>query len=254
MIRQTLLALALAVGVAVAPAAEARFGSHRMELCSISSDYNLRIGTDSITFSRAGSEPRTVVMRDGTLLVDGREIALRADDRARIAKYERTVRTLVPEAKAIAFDALEIAFGAVEAVLRTFVESAEAERVVERLSAARVRAIERIEHGFDNEPWNEKEFERLIEDTVTEVVPEIAAVAAAAAIRIAFSGDENAAADIEARAKRLEQTIEEEVEKRARELEKRAEALCPMVQELDALEAKLAVRIEDRVLDLVTHD
>lgn len=253
MIRQTLLTLAIALAAAAPPAAHAKVGP-RIDMCEVSTDYSLALGADAVTFSRDSGSPRTVVMRRGTLRVDGREIALRPEDRVRIASYEATVRELVPEAKALALDALAIAFEAVEQVLRTFVEPGEADRVVARLADTRNAAARRVRDTFDHRPWNESEFERLIEDTVAELVPEIAAVAAGAAIRIAFSGDVGAAADLERRASRLEHTIEQEVDKRTRELERRAEALCPLVADLEALEATLAVRIDDRPLDLITNN
>ena len=43
----------------------------------------------------------------------------------------------------------------------------------------------------------------------------------------------------------LEREIENKVESKAKEIERRAEALCPRVKALVAMEASLAVRLED---------
>ena len=83
------------------------------------------------------------------------------------------------------------------------------------------------------------------------LVPEIAATAASAAVYAALSGDESKVREIEAKANALERTIEEQVEKRADALEKRAEALCPIVEGLDELESQLALRIDEKPLDIV---
>ncbi len=74
----------------------------------------------------------------------------------------------------------------------------------------------------------------------------------ATALKVALSGDEHAAQELEARAKHIEASIEAAVEDRARQLEKRAEALCDSVDDLKRIERALSVRLADgSSLDLV---
>ena len=98
---------------------------------------------------------------------------------------------------------------------------------------------QRVQQSADSADWRGAEFETAIEALVEELVPAMAGDVAAIALRVAFSGDESAIRDLEARAERMEKTIEAGVEKRATALERRAEKLCPKLVALDRLESEL---------------
>lgn len=249
--RKTILAAACLLAAGSASAFSIDTHDTGLGTCGLRSAYSLRLDAQSVAFTRADGTPKRVEMRHGTLLVDGRAVALSRADADRIAEYEATIREVVPEVKEIALEAIQIAFTAVEQVARTFAADADLARVTGKLAMARDKASAQIRDSFDSEPWNDAEFEKLVEGTVTELVPEIAATAASAAVYAALSGDESKVREIEAKANALERTIEEQVEKRADALEKRAEALCPIVEGLDELESQLALRIDDRPLDIV---
>src|SRR3546814_8331011 len=57
-------------------------------------------------------------MHDGSLRVDGREAALSDADRERVRQFEHDARALLPEVRAIAVEAVEIAFVAMTEVAR----------------------------------------------------------------------------------------------------------------------------------------
>ncbi len=252
MIRKTLLALALSAGLAGAAVAHDHDG---LDLCDVDSDYDLRLSERAIVFSRDDGSPRTVEMSAGSLTVDGVEMKLSAEDRARIADYEASVREIVPEVKAIAFEAIQIAFGAVEQVARAFVSEEEITRTAERMREARIAIERELEGAFEDNAWSERDFERVVEHSVESIVPLIIGDVVGNAIRIALTGDEAAAAELEARVEKMEAAIERDVERRADELEKRADALCPMVADLDRIESELTVRLADNSrLDLVELD
>ena len=85
-----------------------------------------------------------------------------------------------------------------------------------------------------------------------ELVSSIAANVAGDAIAMALSGDESRAKEIEAKAKRLERTIEDKVEGAAKKLEARAQDLCPRVQALTELNAGFEVEVANgNKLDLM---
>jgi hypothetical protein len=225
-----------------------------LDACDFESDFDLRIEPSGLAFHRDGGTPATVEMRSGRLVVDGREIALSAADRARVRRYEDTVRELVPEVKAIALDAIGIATEAVTQVAATFAGDDGAKSIARlREVGAEMRA--KIESSDDTGEWNEAEFEAMVASLTAELVPMVVGDVTAIAIRVALSGDEEAAKELEERAERMERELEARVEKRADELEARAEALCPRVVELDALESELELRLADnRPLDLLQAD
>jgi hypothetical protein len=252
MIRKTLLALALSAGLAGAVAAH---GHDRMDLCDVDSDYDLKLSERAITFSREDGSPRVVEMSTGRLTVDGVEMTLTAEDRARIADFEASVREIVPEVKAIAFEAIQIAFDAVEQVARAFVSEKEITRTAERMRESRIAIERELEGAFEDNAWSERDFERIVEHSMKSIVPLIIGDVVGNAISIALTGDETAAAELEARVEKMEAAIERDVENRADDLERRADALCPVVADLDRIESELTVRLADNSkLDLVELD
>jgi hypothetical protein len=214
--------------------------------CDLDSDWSLDFDRGQLAFARdAEARPGRVELSGGVLRVDGREIALSAADRERLRAYEAKVRELVPEVQQIALDAIEIAFVAVDEVARTFASSdpAEYQRTAEKLATARINARRHVEDAFEGRGWSEAEVERLVEQAVGEMVPALVGDIVATAVRVALSGDAAAAKELEIRAERLENEIEEKVEGRARALEDRADALCRQLVELDRIESGLDVEI-----------
>lgn len=241
---RTLLAAALAL-----PLAAHASRPDDYESCATTSDYALRLADGWSTFT-AEKGSRIVRIGDGRLTIDGREIALSPADRARIAEYHRTLQAIVPEVKDIAVEAIGIAFTAIEKVAATFADGESLQATMHRLAVKQEAAIDRVIESFDRRAFNDAEFERLIEETVADFVPEVAGLAAGAAMRAAFSGGDTSA--LEARVASLEKTIEQEVEVRARSLEKRAEALCGTMHDLDRIEEAWAVTVDGERLDLIT--
>jgi hypothetical protein len=250
MLRRTALAFALLLASAATSA-----GS-RLDACDAESDYSLKIDANAITWSRAAGTPASVVMSRGRLTVDGREVELVADDRERITEYEATVRELVPEIRAIAFEAVAIAFTAVTEVARTFSgDESEFAASQKRFATLESEARAKIEQAFTRDTWSNAEFEQFVQETVETMVPELVGNMVGKAVRIALSGDTQAAAELEERAERMEKTIEDQVEARAEALERRAESLCPIIADLDQIESGLALRLADgSALDLVQVD
>lgn len=243
--------LACALGFAFGPAAAAAAAAAgRFDACSFESDYDLRIAPGALILERSDGAPGRVVLADGTLQVDGRELALSRADRARVRDLERRVRALVPEVKAIAIDAVALAAEAITQVAASF-SAARGSEAAERLRGLSARLIERIEQADDTRAFGQGAFERELAAMTAEIVPSLVAEVAAGAVSIALSGDAEAARRLEARAQRLERELEQAVEQRARELEARAAALCPRLAELDRLESALEARVAGAALDLL---
>jgi hypothetical protein len=252
MVAKTVIAMALGLGLAT-PALAHKAG-HGVSMCDVDSPYDLRIDHGKLTWLREGSAPQRIEMDRGGLMVDGQRLALSEADAQRLIEFQATVIETVPEVKAIALDAIDIAFTALEHVSRALVstESRDHQATAERLATARIAATRHIEEGMATDQWSNAQFERLIENTVTEALPVIIGDITATALKVAFSGDEHAVQELEARAKHIEASIEAAVEDRARQLEKRADALCDSVENLKRIEAALTVRLADgRALDLV---
>lgn len=246
------LFLAVALSLAGATAAHADVDIHGSD-CGLHSDYALTVNADSLAFKRDKGTPAEVVIANGRLRVDGRSVDVDAADRERLIGIERGVRDAVPEVKGIAREAIAIALEAVTEVSAAFARDPQAARAsAERLARTGRELDQRLADNTHFNQWSEGDIERLAGSIAGTLVSEIVGNVAGQAIAVAFSGDEKAAAELEARADGIQAKVERAVERRSKELERRAEGLCPRLRALAKLESGLDVRLAGgRKLDLV---
>jgi hypothetical protein len=235
--------LAAALGAAISVPAVAHTHVHD---CDLSSDYALSIRPDRLVFRRHAGTPSEIEISNGTLRVDGALVATNAADTQRLRDAEREVRSLVPEVKGIARDAIAIAFDAVGQVAAAFAHDGAAARRSAEHIAALGRELDRKIAETDNfDHWEDADIDRLVGSTVEAVVPEIVGNVTAQALKVAFTGDEAAAADLEARADSIEKSVDRAVEKQAAQLEARAMGVCSRLRALDRVQSDMDVRLPD---------
>ena len=245
--------LAAALGAAVSVPAFAHTHIHE---CDLSSDYSLSIKPDRLVFKRHLGTPAEIEIANGTLRVDGALVATNAADAQRLRDAEREVRALVPEVKGIARDAVAIAFDAVGQVAAAFAhDGAAARRSAEHIAALGREIDRKIADTYSFDHWQDADIDRLVGSTVEAVVPEIVGNVTAEALKVAFTGDEAAAAELEARASSIEKSVDRAVEKQSAQLEVRAMGVCSRLRALDRVQSGLDVRLPDGSrLDLVRVD
>jgi hypothetical protein len=248
--KATLLALALAATV---PATAFAHSHLHVGDCGVHSDYSLSIKPDRLVFTKKSGTPGEVEIANGTLTVDGSLVAINDADAKRLRDAEREVRALVPEIKDIARDAVAIAFDAVGQVAAAFARDGDRARASAERIAKLGREIDRKIAETDSfDHWQDADIDRLVDTTVEAVVPEIVGNVAAEALKVAFTGDQAAAAELEARASGIEKSVDRAVAKQAAALEGRVDALCPRLRALERVEDDLDVRLADGSrLDLV---
>lgn len=239
--KRLLLAAALALSFSVPALAR---GGHTFESCGIDSNYSVSFESGGLLFVREDGKPARVLMNKGRLQIDGRDISLSDADRTRVAEFEATVRALVPQAKAIARDAVDIAYSAVSEVAATFSQTADNSTTRRRLEDLRDEFKLRLNDSFDRRPWSNAEFEAMFEKAMADLMPVIIGEVAGTAIAIALSGDEAKAAELERRTSKLEHDIESRIDTQTAQLASRVAALCPMVMKLDGIESSLELRLE----------
>lgn len=235
-----------------ATAAHADIDIHGAD-CGLHSNYSLTINPDALVFAGKTGTPAEVIIANGTLRIDGRGVEVSAADRQRLLDIEHGVRDTLPEVKEIAHDAIAIAIEAVSEVSAAFAKDSEAARASAQRIARSARELDqRIATSNSFADWNDGDIERLLGGIVGTLVGEVVGNVAGQAITVALSGDEKAAAELEARADGLEKKINRAVERRSKELERRAMGLCPRLRTLARLESELDARLADGGrLDLV---
>ncbi|MET0227018.1 MAG: DUF2884 family protein, partial [Dokdonella sp.] len=177
---------------------------------------------------------------------DGQVLAVGAADRQRLLDIEHGVRDTLPEVKAIAHEAITIAIDAVTEVSAAFARDPDAARAsAQRLARAAHELDQRISESTSFNDWKDGDIDRLVGGIVGTLVSEIVGNVAGQAITVALSGDEKAAAELEARANGIEKNIDRVVERRSKALEQRAGGLCPRLHTLASTAAALEVRLPD---------
>jgi len=235
------LSLAMACGTASAGHCDLDFDS----------SYRLKLDHGDLEFTRHdGSGAKTVRIEGNRVYVDGEELKLSADQKAKVAEFAGNVGSLARDAVAIGLEGVDIAYVAVSEVAQMFQDSEDERRALKsKLDQSRKEVQQRVSAFADAGDFSEAEFERLVEDNVETVVGDLVGVVVgeivAEAISIALSGDEARAKDLEQRADRLEKTIEAKVEARAKTLEAKADALCERARLLGDLDNAMALTSTD---------
>jgi hypothetical protein len=218
--------------------------------CDLHSDYQVRMQGKAFVFTRDDGPARHVAIGGSRLWIDGEEVALTADDRVRVQRFEARLNAMVPQMREVVVEATDIAFTALTEVARGFANEDS------RASIARLEATHRkLQAELQREPvvlFSEDLGKHVIKPLITEFVPVIVGGAVRSTLDVAFSGDERKAQAFERRMDAMGDEIDRKVEARAEALEPKAEALCAGTRELDQLENGLTLRLADgEPLDLL---
>lgn len=244
--RRRLLAVMLAL--AIAPATQAR----NLE-CEMHSDYGLHMQGHAFVFTRDSGSARRVVLGGGHLFVDGREVTLNAADQQRINYYESELRRLLPEARHVALEAVDIAFSALTEVARGFADHSDSPVVADLEKAHRhLRGQISEDVAF---VFNGDIDEEVIEPIIGEFVPEITGNAVKTALSIALSGDSDKSKAFQARMDAMGKQIDVKVKARVDALEPFARSMCQRTQRMDSIERGLTLRLDNGTrLDLLQSE
>ncbi|MGH8108238.1 MAG: DUF2884 family protein [Arenimonas sp.] len=233
------LALIVALGLG------ASFSAHAESLqCNFESDYTFSQQGRTLVFSRDAAPGKRIMILEGRLIVDGKDLALSAQDKQRIVQFENEMRLLIPQVKQVSSEAVDIAFTALIEVSRAL-NGEQDNPTVKKLQDARVA----LQQSIANDPAlsiNEDFGEKVIGPIVTDFIPDVVSAAVKQALSLAFSGDEKKSREFEARMDRMEKEIETKVEARAKKLEPMAQAMCSRVRNMDKIENGITVRLSNK--------
>jgi len=207
--------------------------------CTVESDFDLTINERSVILTRDSGVPKWIVIRGEQLFVDDQWVQLTAGDRKRIAAFDRGSREIMPLAREIGRDAADIAFTALGEVAAGFSNNPASTRG--KLDQARKQIDARLARSISANRFDGGDLGDGIGQAVGEVMPTLIGDIVGGAVSAAFSGDTARLGRME----NLDKQIEARVKPRAEALEKRAEALCERMIELDRVDNSLAYRRPD---------
>lgn len=221
----------------VAANARAASAPDLADTCRASSSYDLTIAPDALRFDRATPAPRRIELRDGRLVVDGAAVAPSTEERDRLALFERELRALVPKAKTVARNGVDLALQAVRAETVGLGLAADTRTELERRLAAHAADLKRrIDASTSTHDWRGDAFDRYADDIASDIAPLIAADLGQQAVSAAVSGDLDAAAALRDRAASLGGDLQPRLERRMRALRPQIQALCPSIRRLGELQ------------------
>lgn len=233
--------LALVASLALAASFSANAGSHQ---CNFESDYEFSQQGRTLIFSKDTAPGKRIMIQDGRLVVDGKELALSSEDKSRVSEFESEMRLLIPQVKYVTGEAIDIAFTALIEVSRAL-NGEQNNPTVVKLQKAQVS----LRNSLNKNPTlviNDDIGEKIIDPIVTDFVPDVVGAAVKQALSLAFSGDEAKAQAFEKRMDNMGKEIETKVEARAKKLEPLADAMCDRVRHMDKIESSMTVRLSNK--------
>lgn len=228
--------------------------------CNVNLSAGFAIKANSIEFLQAEGnsdkkERSLYTIIDGkNLLVDNQEIKLSDDQQALVKKYDQQIRHLVPQVKDVAIEGVDLAIEGVNLAFNGLLGkgNAVAADLTSELTLIREQVSTNlsIEHGvsvgvegLESEGLLGKDFDKRIESAVEKAVLNSmgSILIAMGQQMVASDGDER---NFETRMENFGENIEHEMTTRSAIIEKKAEALCISIAEVDALEEQLKLEIE----------
>lgn len=247
---KSLLATAVLLTTTTTFAHDTHFSS---DSCEIELNAGVRINKNYIEFTK-NDKPLYKIINNETLIVNGEEVELNDYQQSLVLEYSSSIRSVLPEAKELAFDAIEIA---VEGVNLAFNELlGENNNVGEDLTAHLYGIRDEVEKRFNSEKdfyidengdfgddFFNNELEQRIEAAVEDTIQNsLGSLLIAVGQEMLFAGGDMDA--FEARMENFGEQIERDIEHRADKLEKRGEALCHTVYKIDGIETQLSQSIK----------
>ena len=209
--------------------------------CGVASTYDLTVRPDALVFERPQVAPRSVRLHDGSLATDGRAVALRPDEQDRVALFERDVRALVPKAKAIASDGVDVAARAVRDEAGRASPGSLSSGELDRVLASRVADIKRrIAASQSTRDWQADAMRAYAQEIVSDITPLLTQDVGGEAMQLAMNGDLQGAAALRDRVADVSTGGQARVlAKLEAALRPRVQALCPSVRQLVDLQSGL---------------
>ncbi len=218
------------------------------DACDVDLNAGVKINAAEISFTHKGQDLYQIVGRD-TLIVDGETISLNSRQEQLVEEYASSIRDVVPQVKAIALDALELANDGVTLAFNELLGEGNdigaelsnelsniGEAIDMKLSVE--NGIEFSENGVTGEDLFGEDFEQRFEDSIERAVENsMGSLLIAVGQQLLMSGGDMEA--FEARMETFGEQIEYQMETRARAIEDSADELCNAMMEIDALETAL---------------
>ncbi|QNJ99906.1 DUF2884 family protein [Dyella telluris] len=208
--------------------------------CHATSSYDLTVAPDHLQFDRAQPSPKVVVLHDGSLRTDGAAVSMRPDDEDRLSLFERDLRALVPRAKAVAANGVDMLAAAMhDEGTRLQLDAATRAELDRRVASRAAELKQRIAASNSTHDWQGNLADQYANQLAADLMPLLANDLGQQAMNAAMTGDLQAAASLRDTAADLTTQLRPRLEQRMQALSPQIKALCPSVQRLAELQQGL---------------
>jgi len=247
---KTLIATALIIASSASYAHDNAFSS---DSCNVDLHGGININAKEITFSKDKS-PLYTIANNEILRINGEEVPLSASQQSLLTEYSNSIRTVVPEVKSIALDAIDLAIDGVNLAFNELLGEGNnvSSELTTQLTTIRAEVDREFgqhkefyidEEGFSGKDFFGDDFEQRIETAVESTIKNsLGSLMIALGQEMLFSGGDMDA--FESKMTNFAEQIEHEMETRAAGLEKRGDALCQAIIAIDEMEAQLQASID----------
>lgn len=234
------------------------------DACDVELETGLTLNETTLEFfnsSESAEHKKKILYKidnDHSLIVHGQAIDLNDHQQALVRKYAKSIRAVVPQVRTIAIEGVDLALEGVNLAFNELLgsENKVGAELTQELSILKDEVATRFtaEHGitigengingkeFTGEEVLGKEFEQRIESAVEKaVINSMGSLLMAMGQEMLFSDGESNA--LETRMEDFGESIADEMEFRANEIERKAEALCEEIADIDKLEEQLKASI-----------
>ena len=227
--------------------------------CDLQLNKGLRITSDTVAISE-GDKVLYKIVKDQHLWVKGQELRLDANQQAALIQYSKSLRQMVPEARAFALDAVDISTAVVLAMFDNVADpdSATRKKLLGEFTSLKADIAKKYADGAPVY-FNEKNTEDIFGD---EFNPHVEAIVQSAGEEFAFGLlrkmggillSPDSEKEFESRMEKFSERMDKEMHGRAEKLEQHAIAFCATATRLDLQEEQLRNSVKElSQIDLVS--
>lgn len=218
--------------------------SLRADQCGITTPYDVLVDSGGVWLRHGPQSPREVFFHDGELSLDGRVVAVSDADAARLRSMEAGARQLMPAATALAREAVDLSFDALDGVYEIMTGTANSRKVRKLRREAQGWVDGSLGKGY----WEQSTFGEGFDARVQDMAESLSGSLGRSILWQMVTGRADA---MDKREERVGRELDTRLEARGEQMKVQAEALCPLVQALAATHDALEVQYQGQPLRLL---
>lgn len=213
--------------------------------CGLSTPFNVLVDAGGVWLYREQGMPKEIFFHGGELSVDRKVRQVSPADAQRLWQMENEARALMPKVTDLARSVVDLTFDALSSAIEMVTGSA---RKARKIQAQQKAALKYVDDTLGTGRWDQEIFDEGFEKRVESAAEDMAGMMTRSVLWQVVTGRADA---IDERAERMDAALDARMDAKGEALEAQANALCPQVRSLYALQAALEYRYEGQPLRMI---